>query len=127
MSALNACSIFSAGCWCVAFIASMRSVWKIYRMAGFFLCQITSVGWTLSSAARLPAADPLRHRPGVLSQTGSAPDFARTRCIPINVRHSHAAVRTAAERSAKARSFVFFLKANWNAEAFFCDFNAVMN
>src|SRR4030095_8492593 len=53
---LNACSIFSAGCWCVAFIESLRWAWKTCPQADFYFCPTTSHGLTLSSCSSLAPA-----------------------------------------------------------------------
>ena len=73
----NARSISLAGHWCAAFIGSLRWVWKTCRPAAFFSCRIISVGWTPSSCSSPAPADPLRHRPGILSQADFASDPAR--------------------------------------------------
>src|SRR5205823_5449556 len=53
---LNARSIFSADCWCVAFIGLLRWDWKTCPQADFYFCPTTSHGLTLSCCNSLARA-----------------------------------------------------------------------
>src|SRR4030095_5520715 len=125
---LNACSIFSAGCWCVAFIACLGWDWKTCPQVDFYFCRTTSHGLMPSSCSSLARAQ-----------------FATslTRSIIINRFYTRFCARWVAFQSIfgirvppfvlrlkkllKARSSVFFPTARWNAPGFFCDCSAVRN
>jgi len=85
---------------------------KPARPAAFLLVP-NHITWVdaLIPAAGLPTSNPLRHRPGILSQADLASDPARDWLHPHQQRQSHAAVRAAAEKIAEGEIVCVFPKA----------------
>ena len=123
----NAFSISSADHWCAAFIASLRLVWRTYRLAVFFLCRIISAGWTRSSCSS-PA-----HGRFVTSSTRSiiTNGFCIRSCALSAVFRSATGIRMLQcaplrNESPPERSYVYFLRASWKEGEHYCVCSADM-